>query len=464
MLRRVLVRRAYNAGHWESARSQAVKMLDRNSSDSFAQSIVIRSLWNEQKYLEILQYKHLWKDDLTQRYVRKAEDKVVPNSLSGDEIYVSHRYKELHKQQPVPFDEVVLNEKSMEENFVQEGSRLWFRFEHGYAFWDMPETFNLKDTHPNLLMLTAELILGKWSKATKKKFQYNRTFGRQTGLSFSAGTDSSAAALVMPESTILGYHQRSFSSLLDHRNASRLLDYIDTNKLRTTVRINSNHELIRTHYGHEAGFSTDFACLCHLVLLADHFDFGAVATGMLLDNTWLWKGRKFRSFEQTQYYNYWVERFRSAGLTLLFPIASISEAGALSIVKQTEWVNHLNSCMRGDGMTGCGRCWKCFHKNGPLGRPFDIKANEIQSYLNRRPMPTCTHALWALQTMDLQDEVLDLSHLLQDDLSWWEGIYLPGLEILPDPYRGEITEKIYQFLEPMERPYKLEKVNHFNED
>jgi hypothetical protein len=66
--------------------------------------------------------------------------------------------------------------------------------------------------------------------------------------------------------------------------------------------------------------------------------------------------------------------------------------------------------------------------------------------------------------MNLQDEVLDLSHLLEHDLSWWEGIYLPGLAILPEPYRGEITEKMYEFLEPMERPYKLEKVNHFNED
>jgi hypothetical protein len=148
----------------------------------------------------------------------------------------------------------------------------------------------------------------------------------------------------------------------------------------------------------------------------------------------------------------------------LFPIASISEAGALNLVKQTKWVNHLNSCMRGDGEMGCGRCWKCFHKNGPLGRPFDIRAKEIQTYLNRRPMPTCTHALWALQTMNLEHEVLDLSDLLKQDFSWWEGIYLPALKILPEPYRGRIYHELSQYLNPMKRPYQLEQVNHFNED
>lgn len=464
MLRRLLIRRAYNAGHWHTARHLALKTLDKKPNDLFARGIVIRSLWNEQDYLGVLQYKQIWEDEIAREYIRKAEDKTIPNSLTNGEIYVSHRYRDLHIQQPVPPQNIVWNTDVVEENFLQEGSRLWFRFEHGYTFWDMPKTFSLQDTHPNLLVLTAELILGKWGNGTKKKFETQRPFGTQTGLSFSAGTDSTAAALVMSKSTILGYHQRSFSSLLDHRNAERLINYIDENKLRKTVKVKSNHELIRTHYGHDAGFSTDLACLCHLVLLADHFDFGAIGMGMLLDNTWLWKGRKYREFDKTRYYNYWVERFRCAGLTLLFPIASISEAGALNIVKQTEWVNHLNSCMRGDGQNGCGECWKCFHKNGPIGRPFNIKSKEIQTYLNRRPMPTCTHALWALQKMNLREEVPDLGHLMQEDFTWWEGIYPPALQILPEPYREEIFGKISQYLDPMERPYKLEKINHFNED
>jgi hypothetical protein len=149
---------------------------------------------------------------------------------------------------------------------------------------------------------------------------------------------------------------------------------------------------------------------------------------------------------------------------LLFPIASISEAGALMIAKKTSWIEHLNSCMRGDGINGCGRCWKCFHKNGPLGRPFDINAHEIQTYLNKRPMPTATHALWALQTMGYEDEVPDLSHLFEQDFSWWSKVYKSGFDLLPTRWRMHIEEKINSSLDPMAIPYMLHKINHFEED
>ena len=78
-------------------------------------------------------------------------------------------------------------------------------------------------------------------------------------------------------------------------------------------------------------------------------------------------------------------------------------------------------------------------------------------------MPTCTHALWALQKMNLEHEVPDLKHLLDEDYSWWEGIYQPALEILPKDYKMEISENIHTFLLPMESPFKLEQINHFNE-
>jgi len=149
---------------------------------------------------------------------------------------------------------------------------------------------------------------------------------------------------------------------------------------------------------------------------------------------------------------------------LLFPIASISEAGALMIVKQTSWLEHLNSCMRGDGVNGCGRCWKCFHKNGPLGRPFDLKSQEIQTYLNKRPMPTATHALWALQKMVHEEEVADLLHLFKDDFSWWAMVYPPAFDLLQQQWRSTIEGTIRSALSIMPMPYALHEVNHFDED
>ena len=78
-------------------------------------------------------------------------------------------------------------------------------------------------------------------------------------------------------------------------------------------------------------------------------------------------------------------------------------------------------------------------------------------------MPTCTHALWALQKMNLEHEVPDLKHLLDEDLTWWEDFYPPALDILPEYYQRRISEEISQYLEFMDSPLKLEQVNHFNE-
>ena len=60
--------------------------------------------------------------------------------------------------------------------------------------------------------------------------------------------------LVMPQSTLLGYHRRSFDTILDHRNADRLLQHLQ-HEGRQIIDVPSNHELIRTYYDKQIGFS-----------------------------------------------------------------------------------------------------------------------------------------------------------------------------------------------------------------
>jgi len=465
MLRRVLMRRAYNAGRWNAARNHASKLLSKPTEQTLARSVIVRSYWNEGRFQELVDCTKEWHDELSHSYREQAIDRLkVTGGAKKLTMMKEEKLQRLRDDQPQPKVPINWSAEHMDANFSQEGSRVWFRYPEGYVFWDMPSDYDLQSTHPALLCLTAEVLLSPWISSSKGPLPKGRTLGERASLSFSAGTDSTAAAAVMGDSTLLGYHRRSFDSMLDHRNAERLINHLNSTGEREVLSISSNHELIRTNHGKPVGFSTDFACASHLLLLADHFDLGAIGFGMPIDNTYLWKGRKFRKFEETQYYTYWTKRFAQAGLDLLFPIASISEAGALMIVKQTSWLEHLNSCMRGDGVNGCGRCWKCFHKNGPLGRPFDITSSEIQTYLHKRPMPTATHALWALQTMGYEDEVPDLSHLFEQDFSWWSKVYTPGFGLLPTRWRMHIEEKINSSLDPMAIPYMLHKINHFEED
>jgi hypothetical protein len=458
------MRRAYNAGRWDAARTHASHLLSRPSEQTLARSVIVRSYWNEGRFQELVDCTKEWHDELSHSYREQAIDRLkVTGGAKKLTMMKEEKLQRLRDDQPQPKVPINWSAEHMDANFSQEGSRVWFRYPEGYVFWDMPSDYDLQSTHPALLCLTAEVLLSPWISSSKSPLPKGRTLGERASLSFSAGTDSTAAAAVMGDSTLLGYHRRSFDSMLDHRNAERLINHLNSTGEREVLSISSNHELIRTNHGKPVGFSTDFACASHLLLLADHFDLGAIGFGMPIDNTYLWKGRKFRKFEETQYYTYWTKRFAQAGLDLLFPIASISEAGALMIVKQTSWLEHLNSCMRGDGVNGCGRCWKCFHKNGPLGRPFDITSSEIQTFLNKRPMPTATHALWALQIMNQENQVPDLSHLFTSDLSWWAQVYPPAYNLLPNRWRTSIRNSISEFLKDMEFPHYLEKINHFDE-
>ena len=460
MLRRILMRRAYNNGRWELARSHARMLLDRPRERMLARSVMVRSFWNEAKFADLLACSEGWDDAISLEYRSLAQDRVeganTPKTLTS---FKKGKYERLREEQPSPSQTREWNEEQPHQNFWQEGQRVWFRYPEGHVFWDMPATYDLEATHPSLLHLAAEVLLYPWHKEVRSPFPSIRPMGQRCSLSFSAGTDSTAAALVMPSDTLLGYHRRSFASMLDHRNADRLINHLHGSGEREVVQIESNHELIRTHHDKPVGFSSDFACAVHLILLADHHDLGAIGFGMPIDNTYLWKGRKFRAFEETTYYTYWTQRFGQAGLDLLFPIASISEAGALMVVKGSSWLEHLNSCMRGDGTKGCGRCWKCFHKNGPLGRDFDPKAPEITTFLNTKPLRTAQHALWALQVQQLDHLAPHLDVHLQSDLSWWVEAYPPGLALIDAPWRATVEARTDAMLKRMPQPYPLESVH-----
>jgi hypothetical protein len=462
MMRRFLMRRSYNKGQWSQARTHANKIIHLPKEQDLARSVVIRSYFNEGLFAEVIHCNQKWGFEF-EHLSEKAAYKLSLLNPTSQKIF-DPRIKKLHASQPAPTHrDAEWDPVDLCDNFIQEKNRLWMRHPHGWTYWDMPEGYSLEKTHDALLILATEVLLRPWEPSTHLDSTVRRKTGERLALAYSGGTDSTAAVFTLPHDTILGYHRRNFESILDHRNAQRVMDHFEQNLGRVIVDIPSNHELIRTFYHKQIGFSTDMACASHLILLADYYGIGAIAFGMPLDNTWLMKGRKFRDFSESQYLKHWGQRFARAGLELVLPIAGLSEAGAMKICESEGILPYMNSCLRGNGMEGCGECWKCFHKNGPLGRPYDIEASEIQTFLNRRPLPTATHALWALKQMGHQSQAPDLQHHMEEDFSWWTCYYPPAKEILPERWKAGIIDKISKHLQDMTRPYVLESVNYFDE-
>ena len=171
------------------------------------------------------------------------------------------------------------------------------------------------------------------------------------------------------------------------------------------------------------------------------------------------KGSKYRDFSNSNYWIRWKKYFSHAGLNLEFPINHISEAGALRVCQQSGFIDYINSCLRGSDGVGCGACWKCFNKNGPLGREIQFESKEIQKFLHGIPLRTGQHVLWSLQTQNLEDKVPHLQHFLGESLVWWERYYEPGLEIISTELRSVVEENTKKYLQPMGENAPIEKVD-----
>lgn len=467
-MRRIFVRKqmrkAYNTGEFERALEIASKNTDCKINGELSKSIIVRLHWKNNEYQEVIDLLDKWPEAEVENLKQKAIEKLkrirTYQKKSDDSTRISRE-----KVDPTPTNKDILQHlydpENLTKNWFQESAKLWFRHPNGWVYWDMPEGFNLDETHPALVELATDVLLRPWNKEVKKPITKGRGFGKKLALSYSGGMDSTAAALLLPNDTILGYNERSFTSMLDHRNAFTLFEAWKEKLDRDVLTVPSNHEIIRTFHGKQVGFSTDYASGVHLILLADMFNLGGIAFGVPIDNTWLQKGKWYRDFSKSNHWKLWSNRFREAGLDLVLPINHISEAGALRVCEKSPLIDEINSCMRGDGVNGCGKCWKCFHKNGPLGREVDLNSKEISKFLTERPMRTAQHALWAVQILGAEDIIPDLSEHLQKDLSWWEKAYPKGLELIPQNQRHFVEEKTNEYLQWMDDVTILERTNLF---
>ena len=275
--------------------------------------------------------------------------------------------------------------------------------------------------------------------------------------------------------SVLGHYEKNVPLKELPPKALRLVGQISTavaiiHRLRKKLPIieadpSKGHaeDFLRMLHGKEPTKIQIDALNLYLILLADHLDLKGVAFGLVIENGWLKKGAEYRNFAETKHWKYWSKRFNEAGLHLVLPVNMISEAGCMKICHSNQIGQHLNSCMRGNGETGCGKCWKCFHKNGPIGREIDCSSHEISTFLQKRPLRTGMHSLWAIKGMNIEHLVPDLKPLLQQDFSWWENYYRPGLELLPNDLREIIEDNLKLNLEIMRDHSKLTNVNLFPE-
>ena len=129
MIRRTLMRRAYNAGKWKRARYYAFQIISKLKERDLARSVIIRSYWNEGDYSKVLELNELWEhqfNDLLERNSRSSR------ALVNGERQHTPKEKKWHLEQPSPRDnDFEFDEIEMLNNFCQEGNRLWMKHPTG---------------------------------------------------------------------------------------------------------------------------------------------------------------------------------------------------------------------------------------------------------------------------------------------------------------------------------------------
>ena len=342
--------------------------------------------------------------------------------------------------------------------WMEAGNTLVFSWNNIEVFFEMPEDWVYSETHPDLFQLAHHLLVEPWDKSVMDQWQPTRQPGWRPGLAFSGGVDSAAALCLMPDSTVLLYHERcALSGKLSHANAHRFFEHIESTTGRRVHRIRSNHEKIRQTQGQSIGFSTDYACAVHAVLLADYFSLDSIATGMPLENSYLFHGHQYRDFATSRFWNHYSKMFADVGLPLYQPVAGCSEVVNLTIVQHHGWDGWAQSCLRSPtpGKV-CGSCWKCFRKNTLQGDDYTM-SSEISTFLKKKPLKQAVSTLYSIQRGKLleqhRDFKKDFEHLatfLQEDWSYLER-YLPdALGLIPSKYKTFTESRLNQSVAVMQ--------------
>ncbi len=200
--------------------------------------------------------------------------------------------------------------------------------------------------------------------------------------------------------------------------------------------VGSNHEKIKILDGKRAGFSTDFACMVGLILLADYLDLGIVSTGTMLGSTYVPKGNKYRDFDKCGYWTRWGSIFKIAGLELAFPVGGCSEVITSKLTNESEFKDLSYSCVRGSYGRSCNECFKCFRKNLLNGKLSNI-SEEVQRSISKRPIHQGDSLIYAANKYGF-----DLGEYSDLDLSWLERYYAGSLVLVPEKLREGVRQKL----------------------
>lgn len=330
-------------------------------------------------------------------------------------------------------------------NFEKDGIKVYFT---------VPDFIEIDKIHPDILKLAEWLMFSPWDETILDNHQFSRkTEGNAIGLAYSGGMDSTAALTLLERMgmTILTYMQREGVDDTIMKQEGPLYTFQMAEKIRQAPGFifKTDFEKIRQIKENKMiGFSTDLCVLIGSLFIADHFGIKYLATGMMLESTYIKGGYEYRDFVASDYWKKHTEIFRKAGFELLFPVIPCSEIVTTKIAESGRYYGIGNSCLRSSvGGRGCMNCYKCFRKNMINGKLIPLN-KESAIKMSQEHIKQGASLIHACNKHGFKVPLLD--RYTNWDLSYLEGYYATALECIPEELRDRLGYLLEQFVPPME--------------
>lgn len=347
----------------------------------------------------------------------------------------------------------------MRIEWKQKGNMVYFDFLGDTVYFVMPDDFRLEQTNPNLLKLAEYLMFSPWYDYSDIKL--NRKKGKHIGLSFSAGVDSTAAMLLLPEDTPLVYVQRDGieDGILKQENALRMIKKLKRDG-RKVINVKTNFEIIRTKFGLQVGYSTTIGMGVPLILLGDYLDLGQISFGKVFDDQYFPKG-VFRDY--TKDYIYRQKLLNDCGLEGFYPTVGCSEVITTEIVDKSKYSKYAISCLRSsiEGQQ-CNNCFKCFRKNILRGKQGYLDRESLYA-ISKNPPKMATSLLYGFKKRNVH--LMGFEHLdemMEQDLSFLNKIYYPAYDIYSKKDQKYILDKLKSLGYEKMTKKEIEKLKNLN--
>lgn len=234
-------------------------------------------------------------------------------------------------------------------------------------------------------------------------------------VSFSAGVDSSALLTMLPRHKLFPvFLDRSYDKVYT-ANQLRMI-----NHMATPLTIPNDFERIRMDYGRPHGFNIGIGYAALLIPLVDKLRARHIVFGSILDDTGFYYkdelryGFNLRWSRSRQIFDI----LREIGVALSFPMAGLSEIHTVRRVAESAELSLASSC-HVPCNTSCMACYKCFRKQGILGKQLDMTNPAIEKrilqILRKKPLKMASSTVYGIQKARYLHPFFERYHKLDVD-------------------------------------------------